>query len=329
MQFDRYEESRERKRLTGPLEARAVRTGAPAIFLFLFGLPFVGLGVGAILVGARLILPGALKINAPYWLLTVFGLVFAAGGGLVWSMGWRLARANRRRRELASRAPELADYPWNPRGFAPPRWARVSKGIGGLVFLALFLSMFNWWAFWANGPWPVKLIVGVFDGILVLAGWQVGIVLGRTLKFGPSRIEFARFPYRPGEPLLLHWVAPAGLSRAVKGEFTLRCVEEWYETRGSGKNRQRALVQEQTWGATGHLDQPQDILPGKTEDLRYELPSDAAGTTLCYRGEKAVFWELGINLDLEGLDFKETYLVPVYRQAAAGGVAPAPIRLKA
>ena len=114
--------------------------------------------------------------------------------------------------------------------------------------------------------------------------------------------------------MTLHWQVPQGMSRATKGTFTLRCVEEWYEVSGSGKNRSRHLVHEQVWRATGHLDQPQEILPGKLTELRFDIPSDALGTALNVSGsQRPVFWELGVDLDLAGLDFKETYLVPVYR----------------
>ncbi len=329
MRFDRYEASHQRSRLAGQLQARATRAGMPAIVLVLFGLPFVAVGLGAMLAGTGHIPLAAPKMNAPLWILAVFGLVFALAGGVVWNMAWRLHRANRRLRELGERNPELADYPWDQCGFTPPRWSRVIKGIGLLIFLALFLSMFNWWAFWSNGPWPVKMIVGLFDLFLVLAVWQVIMALGHALKFGPSRIEFGRFPFRPGETVSLYWQVPRGMARAANGNFTLRCVEEWYETRGSGRNRKRTLVQEQIWSGIGHLDQPCEILPGKTEELQFALPAEAVGTALSYRGSKAVFWELVIHLDLAGLDFRESYLVPVYRQAGGGGSSePASLRLE-
>lgn len=327
MRFDRYEASDQRRRLTGQLQARASQAGISALVLVLFGLPFVAVGLGAILAGTGRLPLAAPKLNAPLWILTVFGLVFTLSGGVVWNMAWWLHRANRRLRELGGRNPELADYPWDQRGFTPPRWSRVIKGIGLMIFLALFLSMFNWWAFGDNGPWPVKIIVGLFDLVLVLVVWQVFMALGQAIKFGPSRIEFGRFPFRPGETVSLYWQVPRGMTRAANGKFTLRCVEEWYETHGSGRNRNRTLVQEQIWSGIGHLDQPCEMLPGKTEELQFALPADAVGTALSYRGSKAVFWELVIHLDLAGLDFRESYLVPVYRQDG-GGSEPAPIRLE-
>ena len=312
MRFDRLVKSNQRTRLSGQLRARGMQTGFSSVGMFLFGAPFLGVGVWATLAGTKLIPIDESKLHAPHWVLAAFGVVFGLGELMLWVMGLRQFRANRRRNALQWRDPALADYPWDTRGFTPPRWSRAAKAIGGVIFLTLFLSMFNWWAFMANGPWMVKIIVGLFDLILLFAAWQTGMLIGRTLKFGPSRIEFARFPFRPGETVSLHWLVPQGMTRAAKGTFTLRCVEEWYEVRGSGKNRSKRLVQEAVWSATGHLDQPQELIAGRMDELRFDVPPDAPGTSLSNGDTKPVFWELVVDLDLAGLDFKETYLVPVY-----------------
>jgi hypothetical protein len=282
--------------------------------MLLFGLPFFGVGLWATLAGLKLIPLDESKLQAPHWVLAAFGAVFAFGGLMLWGMGWKQHQATQRRGNWGANDPALADYPWDERGFTPPRWSRAAKAIGATVFVALFLSMFNWWAFFANGPWMLKAIVILFDLLLAYLIWQTAMLIGRTLKFGPSRVEFARFPYRPGESVSLHWRVPEGMTRLTKGTFTLRCVEEWYEQTGSGKNRSRHLVQETRWSGVGHLDQPQDIQPGKSEELRFDIPADAPGTVLSRRDIKPVFWELVMDLDLAGLDFKETYLVPVYRK---------------
>lgn len=313
MKFDRLETSSKRTRLPGDLQPRGVQTGMSSIVALLFGLPFVLVGVWASLAGLKLISIDESNLHAPHWVLGVFGTVFALAGVFVWSMGWRQLKANRRRRELEARNPALADYPWDEHGFTPPRWSRAVKGIGGVTFFALFLSIFNWWAFAAKGPWMVKIIVALFDLVLALLIWQVALLVGRTIKFGPTRIEFARFPFSPGGPMSVQWVVPRGINRVTRGTVTLQCVEEWYEVSGSRKNRSRHLVQESIWSATGHLDQPQELRIEMPEELRFDLPAEAPGTVLSGRDTKPVFWELVMDLDLAGLDFKETYLIPVYR----------------
>jgi hypothetical protein len=51
-------------------------------------------------------------------------------------------------------------------------------------------------------------------------------------------------------------------------------------------------------------------------------PSDAQPTHLSTA--KPTFWELEVKLDLPGLDFNETYLVPVYAPAQIAS-APTPV----
>ncbi len=49
-------------------------------------------------------------------------------------------------------------------------------------------------------------------------------------------------------------------------------------------------------------------------ELCCDLPDDAVTTQLT--ANQPVFWELEVKLALPGLDFKETYLIPVYKARA-------------
>ena len=82
------------------------------------------------------------------------------------------------------------------------------------------------------------------------------------------------------------------------------------ERSGSGKNQTVTLVHEEIWSAKWILDQPRNLQLKEDVELRYELPADALPTQL--NADKPRFWELEVKLDLPGLDFSETYLVPFY-----------------
>jgi hypothetical protein len=66
----------------------------------------------------------------------------------------------------------------------------------------------------------------------------------------------------------------------------------------------------------GIMQQPRNFRLREVVELRYDLPADARPTQLS--GDKPLYWELEVKLDLPGLDFNETYLVPVYGQEQAG-----------
>ena len=198
-------------------------------------------------------------------------------------MAWRQLQANRHRalaQERHINEPALEDHDWDSRGFRSHCWTKTVKAIAGAGFLALFLSMFNWWAWFASGPWMVKIIVSLFDLWLAFACWQVVMTFSRAVRFGDSRIEFAHFPYRANESIVVRWLTPPGVTRANKGNFTLRCVREFYETTGTGSNRTRRIVHEEQWDYAWSLEQPENFPPGKNIELEFQPP---AGLPATYR----------------------------------------------
>lgn len=313
MTLNRYETSTERQRLSGRTEQRGSRTGFSTLGAFIFGGIFVLIGTLVIFVGIKVVPADPKGVHAPYWVLMVFGAVFACAGLMVWGMAWRQYTANRRRMEVMERyagEPAVADYDWNSQGFAVNRWRRPVRAMGGAAFVTLFLSIFNYWGFWMQAPWMVKVIVILFDLVLLAVWWHAFLLLGRAIKFGGSRIEFADFPFRLTKPVVVRWYPATGIAQARRGSFTLRCVAEWFETHGSGKNRSKRLVHEQIWGGTWFLDREHSFQPHENIELRFEPGADAPPTHL--HADRPVFWELEVKLDLPGLDFIETYLVPVY-----------------
>jgi hypothetical protein len=314
MQPDCYEVSTAgRRRLSGFLQKRSSRLGMPTWGGFLFGGLFVAVGTAVALAGMKVLPVADRSVHAPYWVLTAFGASFALGGFMVWGMAGKQWAANRSRLEATQQHPNepaLADYPWHPDGFAVSEWTGAAKAAGLAIGLSIFLSMFNWWAFGAHGPWMVKIITGLFD-IFGLLMWAKAVQqFLRALKFGTTRITFAHFPCRLPDPVVIRWRPGDGITRMNRGTFTLRCVEEWMETSGVGKNRNSTLVHEEVWSAQGIVEQPRTIPLNDAVELRYEVPADALPTQLS--ADKPVFWELEVNLDLPGLDFDESYLVPVY-----------------
>ena len=314
MKLKRSEESQAgRRRLTGRTERRGSQMGLPTWGAFLFGGTFVAAGTTIILAGTGVIHVKPSSVHAPYWILTVFGAMFAAAGFMVWAMAVKQFRSRRRREQAASLhagEPALDDYDWDPRGFQGPRWKRAAAALGRCLFLSLFLSAFNFWAFWANGPWLVKGVVTLFDLILLAAWWEAFIRLGRALKFGGSRIVFNPFPCRLSGPIAIRWRPAKGIVQTSKGSFTLRCVEEWFESHGTGKSRTTTMIHEEIWRQTWVLDEARMFRSGEEIVLQFDQPAGALPT--CLSADRPVFWEFEVKLDLPGLDFEETYLVPVY-----------------
>lgn len=302
------------RRLSGASVQRGYRmAGFAAWGGFLFGVPFVGMGVFVIMIGIGTTQVDPSTVHAPYWVLTAFGTIFAFAGLLVWSMALRQLIGERRRAAMiaAHQSAAVTDYPWDTRGYTPDHWAPVRNGITGMILLTGFSAIFGYIALEVKGvPWWVQLIWGLMALLTLWVYFDTGVKLLRAVKFGASRIVFDNFPYQINKPVIIKWVPPTTLSQANTGSFTLRCVEEFYETTGSGDNRSTSLVHNELWHDTWLLDQMQSFHPGEEVAIRYEPPSELPSTALS--AERPIFWEFEIKLKMPGPDFEATYLVPVY-----------------
>jgi hypothetical protein len=287
--------------------------GLPTWGGFLGGIAFVAAGIFFILLGTKTLAVDRAPVRAPSWMLTVAGVTFALGGLAIWGQAWKQHAAERQRLQATRQHPDepaLADYPWHPGGFEVSAWTGAAKAVGLAIGVSMFLSVLNWWAFGKLGSLMVKAVVGLFDCAAVAMWWHAERRLASAFKFGNSRIAFTRFPYRLGEPVVIRWHPSDRISQVNKGTFTLRCVEERTESRGRGKRRSVVLIQEEVWSGKWVMDQPRKLQVKDAVELHYELPPDGQPTRLSdYR---PVFWELEVRLDLPGLDFRESYLVPIY-----------------
>jgi hypothetical protein len=271
-------------------------------------------GAALVLIGTRVLAPVS-QTNAPLWILTALGASMVFMSLTILNIEWRQHGSDERRQTAAAARPDVqafADYDWDPTGFSVSRWHGLVRFISGAAFFTLFMSIFNWWAFVADGPWLVKIVTGAFDALTLVIWGQTILRIGRAMKFHGSRVTFDRFPYRPGATAVLHWCGAQGVRLARRGSFTLRCVQESIEHRGSGSNRSVWLVRDQVWAATLSFDSAQEFAPDEDVILSFDVPADGLSTTLSDR-ERPICWELVVKLDLRGFDFAETYLVPVYK----------------
>lgn len=287
------------------------------MMLLIFGAVFFGGGVWALGLGLKIIPTDPAKVNGPYWVPAATGVLFAMSGIWIWSGAWREAAAKRRFRRaerMYPGDPAMRDFGWEKRGFAARRWRSAMRASTGAVLMIPLLAVVNWAVFANDAPLFVKLGIGVFDLILVLVVWTAALRIGRTIRFGGSRVLFTRFPYRLGEPVEIDWQPPVGLGRAEKGAFTLRCVREFRTSLGN--NSRKHLAHERIWASVWELGEAMYFNPAQPVRLAFEAPEDLPSTRL--HASDPIFWELEVKLERPGLDFVERYLVPVYERAEVG-----------
>lgn len=274
----------------------------------LLGLPFAAAGVAAIALslGHGTIAEGG-KLTFPPFAAAALGLCFVVAG--LSFVVYGLVGVAKRRGLAALRArypdqPWMADYPWDRKGGRDEAPDEAGRTLWFVAYMATFLVPFHWVAFFSRErPFLFQLVTLIFDAVNAALLGRVVYLTARRIRYGPSRIALARFPIAPGTTaeLLLDDLSPA--ARALPIRATLRCVEERFEVRGSGKNRSRVSVSYQLYTDST------TVAPGEPR-LRFELPENVPGTRLAAHPPR--YWELELAAEAPGVDFGARFLIPVY-----------------
>jgi len=283
----------------------------------LLALPFVGAGTFFALTGFRVVDVG-MKPNTPFWVVGCIGLAFAFAGLIVGFHGVRglLRRARRDVLKEHGRGdrPWLVDFP-DGKEITDRAGSRVVGAAVGAGFFAFFLAPFNWWAYFSGqGPFMVKGIVGLFDLLALLAAGRVVYLTLQYAWYGASTLRCHDFPFLPGGRLVVTFLP----NRFEELKATLRFVEERTEVSGSGRNRNVRQVAESLYEDIAEL------APGSMTsevEIAFDLPDDPALTN-DLGGPRVRYWELLLEADVEGIDFRTTFPLPVYARQAAASAQP-------
>jgi hypothetical protein len=281
--------------------------------LVAFGFPFVAIGSAlawAVAFRPDLIHQSEAQAMPKPWLYAVAGL-FAGAGLLVWLPNtWGLIGSWRRTRRIRAHASEpwLVDGAWDPEG---TRDHPIVDAVGSLVFygyFALFLAPFNWWMWTLEETYsPGVAIVAVFDLILLAGLGYWAYTVGRSLRYGASRVAFEQFPFFLGQTLRVRLGCRGGLDRFDTLKVTVRFVK-LRKDKTSDDARDRRC--EQHWAEEFTFDRA--LLAGVTElPISLTLPTGDYGTQLS--ADPARYWEIEARGEAPGIDFLAHHLLPVYK----------------
>jgi hypothetical protein len=301
------------QRLPAVYQTRGHSTESSPVAGVLFGTALVAAGAWITLCGLRILKLGG-RLNIPHEMLVPIGAVGIGAGLFMWVHTWLRRQDDLHHRAIRLRHPDepaLADYPWNPEGTPSRLRHEAVRRTLIACFLALFLTPFNYVAFAEKDPHlMMQVIVGLFDLIILYLIGDTVPRWARVCKFGEAVLRFERFPLSTREPVKLAWTAPAGCTGMATGSFTLRAIREWVEVERRGKSRHTRIIHEQQWSGAWKIASAAPIVPGQVCELTFELPENAPSSAL--RADRPLFWELEVDLQLPGLNFKDTYLVPIY-----------------
>lgn len=291
--------------------------------LALFGLPFAGFGVFALVMVVREAQAGRLKEAAG---LALFGLVFSSVGfGL-------MAGAAYGRRRLQALAEKRARHPHQPWRWRDDWAVGEVRSTGGTKVVAFWIftlfwnvvSSFVWFVVPAElakgrrAAWVAFLFPAV--GLLMLFGAIQATLTWR--KFGQARFRSKSLPATPGGILEGQIELNSRLAAADGLRLQLRCVRR--ESSGSGKHRR--TTDRTLWEDEKILgpNLPEHRPFCTTIPVFFRLPPDQPESDRDDDLHRNLSWRLRASAKVAGPDLDVEFEVPVFKTDAVAVPAATP-----
>jgi hypothetical protein len=287
-----------------------------AIFLILFGTPFAGVGLMALVQGIRKLVAGNFYDGL---MLSLFGLVFSSAG---FGIMFAVISARKKSRETAALTAQFSDQPWKLRA----DWAAgkiKSTTTAPVKFFLLWSALAL--ALSAPAVWnvPKECRQGNYAILIALLFPLVAFsLLGYTLalwrsrcRFGQCYFELAQIPIPLGGTLD-GMIRVGGRLKLEHGlQLTFSCIRRVVS--GSGENR--SVQEEVLWSEEKVFknDAPlPETEPGRTGiPIFFQLPE---GQPQCFTlGDVSVLWRLEAKAKLRGPDFHAQFELPVFKVGEA------------
>jgi len=236
------------------------------------------------------------------------GINFLILGGYLALLALRSAAYRARAAGKRHSSPWLYEHAWARREADDGTRGRALHAFAAIAAIGFFLAPFHLIAL-SEPDWILWLVIGLFDVALAIGLGYATYLLLRHLKFGRTRVAFSGFPLLTGStlPLRFHGGRPLQNRQGMKAELV--CIEEYYETRGSGKDRSQHVVHEALY---------RDAREFATDAsgaamLEFQVPAHAPGTRFAVKdGERPRYWELEVSAAVPGIDYHGIFLLPVY-----------------
>ena len=266
------------------------------------GFPFLFLGGYSVLASFGFVTYPVIRESPPW----AIGLAFAALG-CAWTVpglkGVRNRWQARWRHEQHPYQPWYQDYPWNPNGIRDRLGERLPHYLWMAIIVSAILTPFSYWAFLpGDNSLLLPIIVCLFALWPGYFLWRFTNQLLQFLKFGRSELSFRRFPYHPGEKLAADFTP----NHCGEVSTTLRFVEE----RIDGSQLSYEIYSDQR---TIHAPPDAPSIP-----IVFQLPDEPEWVT-GLSATPARYWELLVEAKVQGVDFRTTLPLPIYRRQEIDG----------
>jgi hypothetical protein len=299
--------------MAGSVAAGKTRPGAGC--LALFGLPFALVGVGmAISVLARLTAPGTADSQQIIMRVTM-ALVFGGSGiGLIY-YDFASRGAGRRTEALMAKNP---DKPWLWRedwsqGYAEPESKSTEAlfaGLGALMVLITMPLLMNLReALFVRRRYAVLIgLAFPLAGVYLICQSLIAYLRDRRFR---ARLSLSTMPGVAGGHLNGRMEVAIPLPGGTPFDLTLSCVHSYVSGSGNSRSRWQTVLWQDKKTAT-----PVSGGVGSEVPVEFVVPYDSKETDN-RNPDDAILWRLSASASLPGLDFRATFVAPVFKTAAS------------
>lgn len=223
------------------------------------------------------------------------------------------------KKKLRPGEPWYWDYSWDSAESADISFRQTLKRFLGLTLAAGIVLPLNYVAFTKASSTMPKVVVGVFDALLLLSFATLCYRLLAYLIHGRSKVRYNRFPLALGEEVQLTLLAGSAIENLEQLSCTIRCIEEQYQQRqtpaahtagSAGTSTTVELVGIERFSKTTELG-ALELAAGAAPTLVFELPQDPELRSRL-TDQPALYWDLIVKGKRSGVDYHKRFLLPVY-----------------
>jgi magnesium-transporting ATPase (P-type) len=275
--------------------------------MLIFSLMFIAAGVFVIGIPFDLF---SMKGNmrAPKEIIILAGLVFLLAGCSIFFQSLTGLKKQRRRKEMKRRFPTSPwkwDYEWNQKFITPRSKNSLLQHFFGFSIVLIFLAITYWIGFIDKAQFKYPFYgMCFFVGIILI--WFYSMI-SKRIKYGAPRLKFSNFPFHLGKEINVMFESLPPRESIKESIVTIRYYKEVFTKNHKGETRI----------SLNKLYEDQKVYSSKEHTINRELkvnlnlPDDLSLENKISE-VPAKFWEIQIQCDIEGWDYREYYLLPIY-----------------
>jgi hypothetical protein len=285
-----------------------------AMFLTLFGLPF--LGGGLFFLFAQIVSRGNFRTADTVTGVIISSVFIFVGAGLIYAA---IAGYGRLKKQAAvEEANPLSPWVWRQDWASRRAESQNKKSAATKWVLAIFCNMITLPFLFRLVPQLLRqgdlrvilvLVFNLVGAILVVSAARATI---RRSRFGDTYFEFNSLPFSPGDRIggRIHLKLDTRVEHGV--DLRLSCVRKFVT--GSGDSRSTTLLWQADRNVPSGAIGPGPL--GRAIPVDFSIPAESLQTDHDNLSDQVV-WMLHAQADVPGVDFADDFEIPIFKTAAS------------